>query len=442
MIPPLPRYRLGRRFALVFSTLGMLACGKTKSLSRLPDSTGQDAGGGADTAGMGDGPGCAASPATRPASTPIWNSIAQLKNAATFYMSDAGAYVADNILYYQNGNGGWPKNIDMSLRYGIDANASPRDEKSMIDNNATTTQIRYLAYMLGAFPTCQRYTDAFNAGMGFLFNAQYQTNGGWPQVWPIEPNDYSRHITYNDNAMLHVMQIMRDIVYGNGLFSFVPADMVAKATTALNKGVDCMLKTQIIADGKKTGWCQQHDEVTLLPTNARAYELPSESGKEGPQVLGFLLSLDLSRPDMPKQDIIDAVEGAVVFYDAVKILGTRYVQANNEAGVADSWIEPDPTATPLWARFYDLDPPFRPFFCGRDGVKKYSLAEIEVERRGGYAWYGKDALAFLTTTYPAWVQKWSIGRNVLPTATDGGSADDGSNAADAGTVGDDAATAD
>ena len=27
-------------------------------------------------------------------------------------------------------------------------------------------------------------------------------------------------------------------------------------------------------------------------------------------------------------------------------------------------------------------------FCGRDGVKKYDIAEIEPERRNGYAWYG------------------------------------------------------
>ena len=39
------------------------------------------------------------------------------------------------------------------------------------------------------------------------------------------------------------------------------------------------------------------------------------------------------------------------------------------------------------ARFYEIGID-RPFFCGRDGVKKYALAEIEAERRNGYAWYG------------------------------------------------------
>jgi PelA/Pel-15E family pectate lyase len=47
----------------------------------------------------------------------------------------------------------------------------------------------------------------------------------------------------------------------------------------------------------------------------------------------------------------------------------------------------DPNAPPLWARFYEIGTN-RPFFCGRDGVKKYDIAEIESERRNGYAWYG------------------------------------------------------
>jgi pectinesterase len=260
-------------------------------------------------------------------------------------------------------------------------------------------------------------------------------------VWPIEPRDYSRHITYNDNAMLHVMQIMRDMSYGNALFNFVPSDMVARATAALNKGLGCILATQIVVDGKKTGWCAQHDEITLLPANARAYELASESGKEGAQLLGFLMTLDLGRPAVPVQGVVDAVEGAVLFYDSVKILGTHYVQGTNDAGVSDSWIEEAPNAAPIWARFYDLEPPYRPFFCGRDGVKKYALSEIEVERRGGYAWYVSDPLSILNTAYPGWIAKWAIGRNVLAGASppdggsvviDGGAADDAAAADEAG----------
>jgi PelA/Pel-15E family pectate lyase len=50
-------------------------------------------------------------------------------------------------------------------------------------------------------------------------------------------------------------------------------------------------------------------------------------------------------------------------------------------------VQKDHYAPPIWARFYEIKTN-RPFFCGRDGKKKYKLADIERERRGHYAWYG------------------------------------------------------
>ena len=386
---------------------GSGAGGTSATVDAAPDVTG-----GFDA---GVWPGCPMSPAARPAGTPSWSAIAKLTNPQSWYASPAAAYVADNVLYYQNVDGGWPKNIDMSYRYGTDATGAARDSKSMIDNDATTTQIRFLAFARASWPDCQKYVTGFDEGLDFLFAAQYATNGGWPQVYPIEPDDYSRHITYNDNAMVHVMQIMRDIAYGAAPFELVTAAVVDRATAALNKGVDCMLKTQIVVDGKKTGWCAQHDEITLLPANARSYELASESGKEGAGVLAFLMTLDLDRPGISRDGVIAAVEAAVTFYDQIKITGIRYVQGASDAGAEDSWIEADPTAAPIWARFYELTPPFRPFFCDRDGIKKFSLAEIGLERRGGYSWYGRDPSTPLTVTYPTWVKQWNVGRNVLGT---------------------------
>ena len=47
----------------------------------------------------------------------------------------------------------------------------------------------------------------------------------------------------------------------------------------------------------------------------------------------------------------------------------------------------DPTAEPLWARFYEIGTN-RPMFVGRDGIIHDHLADIEQERRLGYAWLG------------------------------------------------------
>jgi len=61
-------------------------------------------------------------------------------------------------------------------------------------------------------------------------------------------------------------------------------------------------------------------------------------------------------------------------------------------------------ATRWWARFYEIDTG-RPFFCDRDGVKKYSLAEIGYERRNGYAWYGTWGEELIKNDYEIWMKR-------------------------------------
>ena len=62
-------------------------------------------------------------------------------------------------------------------------------------------------------------------------------------------------------------------------------------------------------------------------------------------------------------------------------------------------------AGPLWARHYEIGTD-RPVFAGRDGVKKYSLAEIERERRTGTAWYGDWPQKLLEREFPQWQRQW------------------------------------
>ena len=61
-------------------------------------------------------------------------------------------------------------------------------------------------------------------------------------------------------------------------------------------------------------------------------------------------------------------------------------------------------AKPIWARYYEIGTN-KPFFSDRDGVKKYTIAEIGYERRNGYAWYGDWPQQLLETDYPAWMKK-------------------------------------
>ena len=47
----------------------------------------------------------------------------------------------------------------------------------------------------------------------------------------------------------------------------------------------------------------------------------------------------------------------------------------------------------------------RPVFCGRDGMIKYDIANIEAERRNGYAWYGGWG-SDVASQYSRWKEQW------------------------------------
>ncbi len=207
-----------------------------------------------------------------------------------------------------------------------------------------------------------------------ILKAQYPT-GGWPQSYPAGTK-YPRYITFNDGTMVNLMTLLRDVATTEP-FAFVDEARRTAAEKAFDRGIACILKSQVTVNGKKTVWCAQHDEVTLEPRPARTFELVSLSGAESAGILTLLMTLE-----KPGPEVIEAVEAGVRWFDDAKLTGIREIRRDN-----DKVIVADKDAPPLWARFYEIETN-RPFFCGRDGVKKYDIAEIEAERRNGYAWYG------------------------------------------------------
>jgi PelA/Pel-15E family pectate lyase len=296
-----------------------------------------------------------------------------LRQPPAYYASDEAARIADNVLLYQRDSGGWPKNIDMAAplteaeKAGLAGRKSVTD--STIDNGATYTQLAFLARVFEARRR-PRYEQAFLKGVDYLLKAQYD-NGGWPQYYP-RLTGYYKHITYNDDAMVGVLSLLRDAAAGNAPYAFVDEARRAKARRAVDKGIDCILKTQVVVEGKRTVWCAQHDEVTLAPAAARTYELPSLSGYESVGIVRFLMGV----PE-PDPRVREAIRSAIEWFEASKITGIRWV---------DGRVVPDPAAPPLWARFYEIGSN-RPIFSGRDGVKRYDVSEVEEERRIHYRWY-------------------------------------------------------
>lgn len=333
-----------------------------------------------------------------------WKNVAT-KMPEEWYASADAKKVAETVLFCQQDVGGWAKNKPyhhplsakdsaevIKLRPGIGAT---------IDNGATTMEMNFLAKVY-SLQKDERYFKAFKKAFDYLLEAQYD-NGGWPQFYPFRTGksvDYAAHITYNDNAMVNVLVLLRDISMEGKPFGSLPlsADMRKQAKTAYENGVDCILKTQIKVNGQATVWCAQHDEKTLLPANARAYELASFSGAESVAIVQLLMEIK-----NPSAEIKQAVVNAMKWLDDHKITGIKVENKPGADGKKNMVVVADQNAPPLLARFYDLETG-KPFFCDRDGVKKSSLAEIGDERRNGYSWYS-NGFEGLQKKYEQWVRK-------------------------------------
>ncbi|MEI6946013.1 pectate lyase [Paraflavisolibacter sp. H34] len=327
--------------------------------------------------------------------------------SATVRAQDA---LADNMLLHQRNVGGWPKQINgqkvdytktltPAEKAGVQAGAGGKD--ATIDNHATTKEIRHL---VAAFRQTgnKAYLQAAEKGIRYLLTMQ-NNKGGFPQYYP-DISLYRSQVTYNDNAMIDALNVLWDAAHATAGFEVVDAALKQPAQQAIEKAIDCILKTQLTVNGKLTAWCTQYDSQTLQPAKARAFELPCISAAESVGIVNFLMKVE-----QPSADVKAAIEGAVNWLRSVKIEGYKY------ADIADASLPKgkDRVVLPeagsvLWARFYDIETG-KPFFCGRDGVKKWSVAEIEHERRIGYAWYGTWAQKLLDKEYPNWQKKQAAG---------------------------------
>jgi PelA/Pel-15E family pectate lyase len=314
--------------------------------------------------------------------------------------------VAENMLVYQRAVGGWPKAVnEVKVDYTkilTDAEKKTIIADSMhidatIDNNATNKEIRYLVKAYTQTGN-ERYRTAAEKGIRYLLKAQ-DAAGGWPQYYP-DSALYRSQITFNDNAMINVLDVLQDVVESKNGFDVVDKSLVTPSQEAIRRGISCILLTQIKANGELTAWCTQYNKKTLQPEMARKFELPSISGMESVGIVRFLM-----RQKNPSGEVKQSITAAVNWLDKVKITGYKYIDiaVPELPNGRDRVVLPDPNST-IWARFYEIGTN-RPMFSGRDSQKKYDVKEIEQERRTGYAWYGVWPEKLIKTEYPEWLKK-------------------------------------
>jgi PelA/Pel-15E family pectate lyase len=182
------------------------------------------------------------------------------------------------------------------------------------------------------------------------------------------------------------MQLVRDISEGDPEFAFTSDGLRKECAGAYERAIDCVLNMQIKQNGMPAGWCAQHEPKTLAPAWARSYEPPSINSSEPTEVVLLLMQI----PD-PDERVQAAVHGAAAWFERSKITGKRVEMRTGEQYEIgkDRVLVDDPSAPPIWARFYDIETN-EPIFMDRDGKRYPSMADLPAERRVGYAWYSNN----------------------------------------------------
>ena len=331
-----------------------------------------------------------------------------------FLKTAEAARIAQNVIDWQLDSGGWPKNVPMHDRLSAKerrAVLAMKGERKLgtIDNAATFTELKFLARMYKATEGRQgteKYLAAVKKGIEFLVGMQYP-NGGWPQCDPAKVG-YWHQITYNDGAMVNAMNMMRDVYEGRAPFDIpLPDELRAKCRRAFDRGIDCIIRTQIRQDGKLSLWCQQHDRDTLAPCVGRSFELPAVCTYESADIVVLLMDVDATRyPAETAARIRESIEGAVAWYKAHAIRGYRVEDGfRREDGIVTSRLVrvPEAESNPLWCRYYTLEDN-RPFTGRRDGTMNFDFSELERGENMSYKWFS-DVGTRVEKMHAKWLER-------------------------------------
>lgn len=164
-----------------------------------------------------------------------------------------------------------------------------------------------------------------------LLQAQFP-NGCWPAAYPLRGGRMDA-ASFGDGVMPAILRVLRQV--SRGAVPFVAVDQRRRAGEGAARGMDCILASQVVVDGRRTVWSALHDPLTLAPLDGVL------SGTDGPALLAFLMELDAD-----DERVTAAVRE-----------GAGWVRETMLWGIARRPGEPPvarPGAGPLWAALYEI----------------------------------------------------------------------------------------
>lgn len=315
---------------------------------------------------------------------------------------DVTTSVADLIVALQNEDGGFqvlPDNYEMSQK---ETGLGSMKDVSSVYNGATTSELKYLAkYITANKPEDSKYQDAFVKGIKYLLTTQHD-NGGW-SMNPGSGSGFNANIEVGNKAMTEVLTLLSDIaILNNQDYVFARKAMnVDEIKSAVEKGNDFIVKSQISNNNKKSGWATQYDKSGNV-TMGHTYERESVSSYTTKDVIEYLMTIH-----NPSQDIKDAVESAYSWLKDVKIADKeqKVVKDTSMNNGFDVYLV-DGSGT--WASNYVYDKAtdsYRPLYSDVDPtradqkyVNVYELYNLDGNSVGNNKINNKDLILYSTRT--------------------------------------------
>lgn len=315
---------------------------------------------------------------------------------------DVTTSVADLIVALQNEDGGFqvlPDNYEMSQK---ETGLGSMKDVSSVYNGATTAELKYLAkYITANKPEDSKYQDAFVKGIKYLLTTQCD-NGGW-SMNPGSGSGFNANIEVGNKAMTEVLTLLSDIaILNNQDYVFARKAMnVDEIKSAVEKGNDFIVKSQISNNNKKSGWATQYDKSGNV-TMGHTYERESVSSYTTKDVIDYLMTIH-----NPSQDIKDAVESAYSWLKDVKIADKeqKVVKDTSMNNGFDVYLV-DGSGT--WASNYVYDKAtdsYRPLYSDVDPtradqkyVNVYELYNLDGNSVGNNKINNKDLILYSTRT--------------------------------------------
>ncbi len=317
-------------------------------------------------------------------------SLSILFNLATVnsYAITPSLQGAKYVMSWQLDSGGWSKdNPNHYTRYwnGTEKKAAYYQSNQVtplgtIDNMATIGELTYLvdAYQLTKDATIKK---SILKGLGFLMTMQYET-GGFPQVYPKQDtvsSAYENDATFNDEATVNVLKLLKNVMNKESGFSsdLIDSNLYYQLKTTYDKGIDFILKAQVVVNGVKTAWSGHHNPYTYAATKGRSFEPVALISRESVAIVDFLKSLNST-----DSRIQTAILSAEIWFVKTVVLNKEF----NYGGSNNVYYLNDPGKY-MWYRYYEIGTN-KALFGDTDGSVHYDIHEISKEKANYYGWAG------------------------------------------------------